>query len=66
MKTNIQAVGVLQNGLTLYSFNYDDEVKTLNTPVYVGIMSDEVEKVFPYAVKTLDDGYKIVNYGLLP
>lgn len=66
MKTNIQAVGVLKNGLTLYSFDYDDEVKTLNTPVYVGIMADEVEKVFPYAVKTLDDGYKIVNYELLP
>lgn len=66
MKTNIQAVGVLQNGLTLYSFDYDDEIKTINTPVHVGIMADEVEKVFPYAIKTLDDGYKIVNYGLLP
>jgi hypothetical protein len=29
-------------------------------------MADEVEQVFPYAVKTLDDGYKVVDYGLIP
>jgi len=34
--------------------------------VHVGVMADEVEQVFPYAVKTLDDGYKVVDYGLIP
>jgi len=69
LKENIKPVGVLNNGLTLYSFEYRDEVK--NHPmggqgVHVGVMADEVEQVFPYAVSTLDDGYKVVNYSLLP
>jgi Chaperone of endosialidase len=69
LKENIKPVGVLDNGLTLYSFEYKDEVK--NHPmggegVHVGVMADEVEKVFPYAVSTLDDGYKVVDYRLLP
>ena len=34
--------------------------------VHVGVMANEVEQVFPYAVSTLDDGYKVVNYSLLP
>ena len=69
LKENIKPIGVMDNGLTLYSFEYKDEVK--NHPmggdgVHVGVMADEVEKVFPYAVSTLDDGYKVVDYRLLP
>jgi hypothetical protein len=69
LKQNIKAVGVLPNGLTLYSFEYKDEIKQhplAGEGVHVGVMADEVEQVFPYAVTTLNDGYKIVNYGLLP
>lgn len=69
LKENIKAIGVLTNGLTLYSFEYKDEVKRhplAGEGVHVGVMADEVEQVFPYAVTTLDDGYKVVNYGLLP
>jgi len=69
LKQNIKAVGVLPNGLTLYSFEYKDEIKQhplAGEGVHVGVMADEVEQVFPYAVSTLDDGYKVVNYGLLP
>ena len=68
-KENIKAVGVMPNGLTLYSFEYKDEFKDHELAghgVHVGVMADEVEQVFPYAVSTLDDGYKVVNYGLLP
>ena len=67
-KENIKAIGVLQNGLTLYSFEYKDEFKDdkyAGHGVHVGVMADEVEQVFPYAVSTLDDGYKVVNYGLI-
>lgn len=69
LKQNIKAVGVLPNGLTLYSFEYKDEIKQhplAGEGVHVGVMADEVEQVFPYAVSTLNDGYKVVNYGLLP
>ena len=68
VKENIKPVGVMANGLTLYSFEYKDEVKNplANDNIHVGIMADEVEQVFPYAVKTLNDGYKVIDYGLLP
>jgi hypothetical protein len=69
LKENIKAVGVMDNGLTLYSFEYKDEVKSHpmgGEGVHIGVMADEVEQVFPYAVSTLDDGYKVVNYSLLP
>jgi hypothetical protein len=69
LKENIKPVGVMPNGLTLYSFEYVDEVKShplAGDGIHVGVMAQEVEQVFPYAVKTLDDGYKVVDYGLLP
>ena len=69
LKQNIEPVGVLANGLTLYSYEYIDEVKLhplAGEGLHVGVMAQEVEQVFPYAVKTLDDGYKVVDYGLLP
>ena len=66
VKQNIKAIGVMNNGLTLYSFEYENEFKDHNFSVHVGIMADEVEQVFPYAVKTLNDGYKVVDYGLIP
>jgi hypothetical protein len=69
LKENIKAIGVMNNGLTLYSFEYIDEVKShpmAGEGIHVGVMAQEVEQVFPYAVKTLDDGYKVVDYGLLP
>jgi len=68
-KENIKPIGVMDNGLTLYSFEYKDEFKNRDYAghgVHVGVMADEVEQVFPYAVKTLDDGYKVVDYGLIP
>lgn len=69
LKENIIPVGVLANGLTLYSYEYIDEVKyhpLAGEGLQVGVMAQEVEQVYPYAVKTLDDGYKVVDYGLLP
>jgi hypothetical protein len=69
LKENIKPVGVMPNGLTLYTFEYVDEIKShplAGEGVHVGVMAQEVEQVFPYAVKTLDDGYKVVDYGLLP
>ena len=69
LKENIKPVGVMANGLTLYSFEYKDEIKAnplAGEGIHVGVMAQEVEQVFPYAVKTLDDGYKVVDYGLLP
>ena len=68
MKENIDPIGVANNGLTVYKFEYKPEFKDHELAghgFHYGYMAQEVEQVFPYAVKTLDDGYKVVDYGLL-
>jgi hypothetical protein len=68
MKENITPIGVADNGLTVYKFEYKPEFKDHELAghgYHVGYMAQEVEQVFPYAVKTLNDGYKVVDYGLL-
>lgn len=67
-KENIEAIGIAPNGLTIYSYEYKDEFKDHELAghgIHIGYMAQEVEQVFPYAVKTLNDGYKVVDYGLL-
>ena len=67
-KENIEPIGVAQNGLTVYRYEYKNEFKDRELAghgVHYGYMAQEVEQVFPYAVRTLDDGYKVVDYGLL-
>ena len=68
MKENIEPIGVAGNGLTVYKFEYKPEFKDHELAghgVHYGYMAQEVEQVFPYAVHTLNDGYKVVNYGVL-
>lgn len=65
-KENIKAIGWLPNGLPVYEFEYKDEWKDeAGHGVHIGVMAQDVEKVLPHAVITGDDGYKMVNYGLL-
>jgi hypothetical protein len=67
-KENIEVIGVAENGLTVYKYEYKPEFKDhelAGKGVHYGYMAQEVEQVYPYAVKTLDDGYKVVDYGLL-
>jgi hypothetical protein len=67
-KENIEVIGVAENGLTVYKYEYRPEFKDhelAGKGVHYGYMAQEVEQVYPYAVKTLNDGYKVVDYGLL-
>jgi hypothetical protein len=67
-KENIEVIGVAKNGLTVYKYEYKNEFKDhelAGSGVYYGYMAQEVEQVYPYAVRTLNDGYKVVDYGLL-
>jgi hypothetical protein len=58
LKKNITNIGETFAGVPLYTFEYlwSDEKQ-------VGVMADEVEKVFPHAVVSLASGYKMVNYS---
>lgn len=59
-KEKAVVIGEFVPGVNIYEANY------IGNPVrMVCLMSDEVEKVFPEAVVTLDDGFKRVNYGYL-
>ena len=67
-KEHIELVGVLANGLNMYKYEYKNEFKDhplAGKGTHYGVMAQEVEQAFPYAVHTLDDGYKVVDYGLL-
>lgn len=61
LKKNIRLVGRDERtGLNLYEFQYLDDDKR-----YRGVMADEVERVKPEAVVRDNDGYAMVNYGML-
>jgi len=65
-KENIEPIGVAANGLTVYRFEYKPEFKDLELAghgVHYGFMAQEVEQVYPHAVHTLNDGYKVIDYG---
>ena len=57
MKTDIEPIGELPNGLKIYQFRFhgEDDLRT-------GVMADEVEKVTPQFVGERD-GYQTVDYN---
>jgi hypothetical protein len=68
-KENIKQIHWMPNGLPVYEYEYKDEFK--DHPLaghgkFIGVMAQEVEQKYPQAVINLDNGYKAVDYGLLP
>lgn len=62
LKENIQPIGTDERtGLNLYVFQY----KNGSGKRFIGVMADEVEKLYPEAVFEMPDGYKAVNYAAL-
>lgn len=62
LKENIKLVGRDERTmLPLYEFDY----KGGDGRTFVGVMADDVEKVYPEAVLEMSNGYKAVNYKLL-
>ena len=59
LKENVKAVGKLDNGLTLYCFNFKGE----KVP-QLGLLAQEVKEVKPAAVIEGDDGYLRVRYDI--
>jgi len=62
LKENIREVGVDQRtALSLYEFSYVGH----GEKKFIGVMADEVELVYPDAVKVMQNGYKAVDYAAL-
>lgn len=59
LKKNIKAIGKLNNGLSVYSYEY-----IWGGPTHIGVMAQEVEQVIPDAVFEVD-GFKAVKYDRL-
>lgn len=59
LKENLTPVGKLDNGLTVYCFNF----KGSNIS-QIGLVAQEVQKLHPEAVAKGDDGFLKVNYKL--
>lgn len=57
VKENIEEVGELDNGLTIYKFNYKGD-----PTVQIGLIAQEVLKKNPEAVSENKDGILMVNY----
>lgn len=64
VKQDIFQIGKLDNGLTLYKFQYKPEFRDeAGHGFRIGVMAHEVEQIRPDAVRTHSDGYKMVDYG---
>ena len=62
LKTDIQTIGVLSDGLKVYSYRYKS-----GGPVHIGVMADEVAVLRPqaYIKGGAGDGFDAVDYSKL-
>jgi hypothetical protein len=60
LKTDIKRVGELDSGLPVYTYRYTGE-----TLPRIGVIAQEVERLFPEAVVTHPSGFKMVLHGKL-
>lgn len=60
LKTDIERVGELPNGIPTYRFRYKGDDTT-----QIGVMSDDVREVMPDAVIPDESGFDRVNYAMI-
>lgn len=56
LKSNIRRIGRMQSGIPVYSYTKYGRPET-------GVMAQDVEKVMPWLVVEMPNGFKAVNYG---
>ena len=61
LKTDIRAISVTDDGLTLYSWKYKSDPAT----TWVGVMAQDLETTHSEAVRLDNDGFYRVNYSRL-
>jgi hypothetical protein len=66
LKTNIEPVGKLPNGINLYTWDWTEKGKELagDAPTY-GVLAQEVQQIIPEAVTRGEQGYLTVDYSKL-
>ena len=66
LKKNIKVVGKLNNGLNLYTWEWNNKAKALGVNgIEIGVIAQEVQQVIPKAVVKDNDGYLAVNYTMV-
>ena len=60
LKTDIERIGALESGLPVYTFRFRGSLLQV-----IGVMADEVRKLFPHAVMRDPCGFDRVNYGAI-
>ena len=59
LKTDVEPVGMLNNGLPLYSYRYTFDP---DGPTHIGVMAQEAAQVKPDAVGVTPEGFLMVDY----
>jgi hypothetical protein len=67
LKTNINQVGNLPNGLGIYTWDWTKDAveKGLANDMHIGVLAQEVAVIAPESVVHTESGYMAVNYGEL-
>ena len=67
LKKNIEAVGKHPNGLTMYTWEWNDTAKEAGFDVYPtsGFIAQEAEKIYPEHVFEHESGYLMIDYVTL-
>jgi hypothetical protein len=65
LKTDIKVVGMLKNGIQLFTWKWNETAKKLGAEGQrtFGVMAQKLLETHPDAVFVGDDGYYRVNYG---
>lgn len=61
LKHDVRRIGTTDKGIPIYTFRYNSD----GSSKHVGVMAQDVEKVMPWAVVEMDNGYKAVNYDMV-
>jgi hypothetical protein len=68
MKEEITFVSKIKPGINLYTFRYKKPFRHLagaGPGLCYGLMAQEVEKIYPDAIRIESNGYKSINYSLI-
>lgn len=67
LKQDIARLGAHPCGLSIYAFRYKlDRQVCDGDGLKIGFMADQVQRLFPQAVSLDENGYRVVDYSMIP